>query len=352
LKNTEEPTMRIVGARARGFALVELGVVGVVAIAVAALLLLTAGDQRRLGRLGEDVGKLRHIGALTGQYAADHADRFWTFSWRKGDSLSQYPDLNNAPDDNQAAANQAVDILRRRAGREDIAPITAWSPYKIYSHLPLAEHGGEIPDEIFISSMDGHRLKWARDPFGFDAGAYTPAPSTMGTNSGKRWPYGGSFQVSAAFFDKSTPPNRMYQGGTHNNLVVPSGAVFGGRLLAEVAHPSHKAHLSDTHGRHFGAAHPFATHREARLPFLFCDGSVLVRSAAEANLGWTPNTPTSGGGTSFLYSPEAWEPATFSGSGGDFVEGRFLWTRGTATESGIKGRDFGKETCSGQAPCD
>src|SRR5690349_12826625 len=101
----------------RAFALVELLALITVVGCVAALIVLLSGESRRMGRLGEDLGKLRQVGGLTAEYAADHADKFWTFSWRKGDSLSQYPELNNASSDLQAAANQAVDILRRRAGR-------------------------------------------------------------------------------------------------------------------------------------------------------------------------------------------------------------------------------------------
>jgi hypothetical protein len=94
---------------------------------------------------------------------------------------------------------------------------------------------------------------------------------------------------------------------------------------------------------------PYCTHEGARLPLLFVDGSVLVKSTAEANRGWIPNSPTAGPST-FQYQPDIWEPAPVSGTV-DWVEGRFRWTRGTTTAGGIAGRDFGgPETCSGQQP--
>ena len=129
----------------RGFALVELAAIGVVGALLAVMLLVSAGESRRLGRLGEDIAKLRQIGAWTASYGNDHTDQVWGFSWKKNQALSQYPPLNNASTDVQAAANQAVDILRRVAGREDIQPIAGWIPYPYYSHLALADYIKLLP---------------------------------------------------------------------------------------------------------------------------------------------------------------------------------------------------------------
>ncbi len=173
-----------------------------------------------------------------------------------------------------------------------------------------------------------------------------------GTNNGKRWPYSSSFLLATSFYDKGgSPPQRIYQGPTHSTYFVPNGTL-GARLQAETAFPSHKAFLHDAHGRHFGERVPYCVVPEARLPVLFVDGSVSVRAAADANPGWHPGQPTSPISMIFNYQPDAWEPLTTTGTVSQQVDGRFRWTRGTATEHGIAGRDFGgPETCSGQPGC-
>lgn len=341
-----------------GFAMGEA--VGVVAVScvLIALLAVAGGESRRQGRLGDDIANLRRIAEWTWNYAADNSDQFWTFSWKKGYSQSKYPDLNSQAQlgDLDAAAAQAVDILRRRAGREDIAPIPAWVPHIAYSHLTLLDHASApMPELAFVSAMDQHRLAWARNPGGFDAGLYQPAPTSgsgPGTNSGKRWPYSSSFQLPTSFFDWSPFMSRITPFQTHAFYLVPTLVQLSARTHAEAAFPSQKVFIHDGHARHFGTVMPYCTHDQARLPMLFVDGSVCVRGAAESNPGWIPIQPSSSAASSFLYAPDAWEPPTVSGSATDPVIGRFRWTRGSSTDHGIVGRDFGgPETCSGQPGC-
>ncbi|MCC6660520.1 MAG: hypothetical protein IT437_06495 [Phycisphaerales bacterium] len=328
----------------KGFALAEAAVLAAVIACITALLLVFGHNQRRQGRLGEDIGKLRRIGALTGQYAADNVDLYWNFSWKKGGTYSQYPDLNNAPTDLQAGADQAVDILRRVAGREDITRITAWFPHVSYAHLPLLDRSKVVPDETFISAADERRLTWSRDPRGFDGGLYAPSPPP--DPAAKRWPYSASFTVSTTFFDKSPEGNRV-EAASHWQYFVPSNAQLGGKALSGVAFPAQKAFAHDSNARHFGTMQPYCTHDEARLPILFADGSVLVKAAAESNSGWQPNAPASAFPSRFKYAPQPWEPPTLSGLPSEYVRGRFRWTRGF-----LDGRDLGgPEACTGQPGC-
>jgi hypothetical protein len=77
------------------------------------------------------------------------------------------------------------------------------------------------------------------------------------------------------------------------------------------------------------------------------DGAVSVNGASEANSGWIPTSPAFAGSTGFSYTPDLWEPPTFSGSFPDGVTGRFRWTRGF-----LDGVDFGgPEACTGQPGC-
>jgi hypothetical protein len=70
----------------RGFAIWDAAAVLAVAVALAAFLFPAASNHRRLARLGDDVAKLKTIGACYAQYAADFADQFCTLSWRSGQS--------------------------------------------------------------------------------------------------------------------------------------------------------------------------------------------------------------------------------------------------------------------------
>ena len=75
---------------------------------------------------------------------------------------------------------------------------------------------------------------------------------------------------------------------------------------------------------------------EARIPILFADASVTVRSTSRANFGFNPNVPMSVSPTRVNYGPDlAWETPTAIGGSNELVNGMFRWTR-----SGLRGRDF------------
>ncbi len=331
----------------RGFTQIELVALVVVGGLLTALL-ITLGESRRQARLGEDMAKLRQIGAWTGHYAADNQDAYWTYSWKKGQSLSQWPDLNNATSDLQAAANQAVDILRRVAGQLDIQPIVAWIPHVLYSHLPLEDYlKTGMPDLTFVSAADKFLYECARDPEFCQSCQMVPPPPGCGTNAGKRVPFGASFGISTAFYDGSDAANRISQGSQHNQYFVPNGSLAG-KPVSSVAFPSQKVHAHDGAARHFGPRVSHCAFPEMRLPLLFADGSVRVHASADANPGWHPNQPTAGTTTSYSYTPGVWEPPTPSGLPSELVTaGRYRWTRGF-----LDGRDFGgPEACTGQPGC-
>ncbi len=334
----------------RGFALPECAAVIVVGAVLVALLMIGGERSRRLARLGEDIAKLKQLGAGTATYAADQADLFWSFSWKQG-HISQYPDLTAqaAQSDLAAAAAQAVEMLRRLAGREDIPPINGWVPHVLYSTLVLQEHlGTPFPTELTISSADTHRLKWARNPACFDQGCFLPCQPTP-TSTAKRWPYSASFQLPPAFYDGSPVGSRVSQAGASNLYSVPPGVLLSGRPVSEVAFPSHKVLAHDEFARHFGTRVPLFALAEARMPLLFADGSVHLRTSADANPGWLPNQPPIGTPTMFASGSSICDPNPLPV---EQVPGRFRWTRGTATQNGLAGRDFGgPETCSGQPGC-
>ncbi len=352
-----------VGDRAeRGFAIVEATAVVVVGAILLAMLLVLGGESRRNARLGEDLAKLRQIGAWTGSYAADSNDLFWSYSWKKG--VQYVPSIPAASSDREASANQGVEILRRLANRTDMPLIPLWLPHLTYSHLVLEDHlKSAMPDFIFVSSADKNRLTWARDPYGFDACQYPPQAGNCRDPNSKRWPYSSSFQMPTAFYDGSPSFYRIVQTIIHNFYGAASGTVLGGRSISEVAFPAQKVLLHDLFGRHFGAHQLYFGYPTARVALLFADGSAGVRATSDSNPGWRPTDPGSASLTTYNYAPGLqggsmgntgqWEPPTLNGQPSEAINaGYYRWTRGTATQHGIAGRDFGgPETCSGQPGC-
>jgi hypothetical protein len=328
--------------RGHGFMLTDLAAALIVAVIVAAFLVLCGANQRRLARLGDDLAHLKDIGAATLHYGADNLDTFPTYSWRRGPAPVDPSDPNatgllTASGDLQAAANQMVYILRTRGRQTDFPVLNGFIPHILYNHLPLAAYlDRDLPWRTAVSSADRNRLQWSQDPACFNIGCFPCQPSPSDPNN-RRWPFSGSFMPGIAFFDLSPAASRISQQGQYNFYITSSSTVLGGCRLSSVAFPSQKAMIHDQNARHFGDLQPYCTHPQARLPLLMSDGSVPVRSAADANPGWNPNSPTTPSPLTFLYAPSGncWEPAPISPSG-DLVQGRFRYTR-----NGIFGRDFG-----------
>ena len=312
--------------RTSGFAAVE---------AVAVALVIASQGSRRLGRLGQDLAQLRQIGAATGQYAADNSDLFATFSWRRGQVYqAQYPDLNNASTDLDAAANQLVYLLRTRANRPLMPVVPAFVPHLQYSLTVLEVYMDQaLPNRLGISAEDRNRPLWAADPLGYDQGLYTPNLGTsVAPSSSWRHPYGASFRTMLAFVDASPVGARLSSGGNTSTLFSNSNSVLAGQPLTSVAYPSQKVMMADYIARHFGPRQVYCATNEARLPVLMAEGSVQVKAATDANTGCDPNTGQAY--TSITYSPTAIDPPVIGSN--SFAAGRFIWTRKM-----LRGRDFG-----------
>ena len=307
-----------------------------VAVIIAILAVLTA-DNRRRSRSAASLDNLRFFGSGTQTYAADHNNRFWTFSWTAGGQESEYPDLNVAASDLEAAANQAVDIIRRLGHTPEIPRITTWVPHVQYSYLALYDHlGMSVPSRIAVSPEDRTRLSWQRDTAGFLALPVRPFGNEGGV---LRWIYSSSYEIGPAFWSPDAAVGNQQtvaNSGSHSIYLVPPNATFGNRTLDQVRFPASKAHLWDSHQRDLGNRVPFFAVQEARVPVLCVDGSVGLRSARYTNPGFNPNSPTSPLALTFPYSPDVlWEPGPVSGQAQDQVQGRQRYTRW-----GLRGRDF------------
>lgn len=323
--------------RRSGFTLAELLVVLAIVALLVCFLLPALAEARRAGRLALCGSNLHQLGAATQSYGADFHDAIWTFSWKHDRRYSRDEDLPAQPSDMEAAAAQAVDILRRRADRPDIARISGWLPHIYYSHLVLQDYLAQrLPEPMVLCPEDTNRSLWQSDPRAFDSGAFDPGPDDFG-NPRKRWPYGSSYMTVGAAFDATVAPSaRIRQAEQHNRYITPGASQLGGLLLSQVGFPSSKVHIHDGHQRHKGRSQPFFGLDTATVAVLAFDGSARTQSSAESNNGWVPDLPGGSFPSLFEYSPEAWEPAPVSGEATDVVLGKYRWTR-----SGLAGVDFG-----------
>jgi hypothetical protein len=320
---------------ARAFALSELLTLAAVFALVGSMFVVLTGESRRMATLSGSLANLRTYGAGAQSYAADYADRVWSFSWSGGQNMpTEYPDLRFASDSTAAAANQAVDIIRRRGERPNFPVAANWLPHPIYNSLVLADYlASKLPAPWAVSPADSVRLCWASNPQAFEAGACNPSPSGLAP----RWPYSSSYELGPAWYSPDYAVGNQQtisQGSTHSVYQTPSGGALGGRRMTEVAFPARKAMVWDTHQRHFGARSPFFMMAEARVPVLCADGTVQVRATAAANRGFQPNSPTSLTSTTVVYSPLNYEPPIPSGNfASNPAYMRF-------TRSGLGGIDF------------
>jgi hypothetical protein len=330
-------------------------VVGVVAVAVALLSVAGAGARHR-ARTAGSIANLQKFASGITSFAADNEDRIATFTWRAGAPARRDRTGYTFPiaaTDSQAGADQAVAIMRWYADRRDITQITGWIAHIFYSHLALIEHmEHRLPAEFVVSPHDLNRLAWQRSVRNMEPGengaaffALTNRPAGSSNNE-KRWAYSSSYEFVPASFSPDArviTPNgtvatvsqdvmghRWYTAGS-------STMPWGQRRVSEVAHPSKKVLVFETHpSGDGGSLGNFYGSSKARPPMLFADGSVVARSMVQANAGFQPNVPFSASPTRINYTPElSWEPPTVSGAASEFVNGKVRWTR-----SGLLGRDF------------
>ncbi len=330
-----------------GFARVEAVAIGFVGLVLAAMLLASGSYERRTAMLNRDLANLRQIGAWTFMYASDYKGLYPTFSAVPN---SIWPDLRATASGvpKIQAVGHAIDIIRRRTGRETFALPSVWIPHVYYTHLVLADYAQrDLPDTTFVSTGDKHRLNWLDDPINkHDKGFWQPfqnPQSGVPEPTDWRWPYSASFQTPPAWYHKNRMQSSISQ-TAHNRYSVPSSVLFGGQPLAEVAFPAQKVMVHDYGAWHFSRQAKYFASETAHVAIVMGDGGASVRLTSDSNEGWNPIRPSHPDPSMILYRPSLWEPPGSDDGGYTHVKGHYRWTRG-----GIKGRDFdGPEIDTGQ----
>lgn len=331
--------------RAGGFSLVELLVVIVIIALLLAILLPALANARRVARTTACRANLKQFATAGSAYAVDFKGAIYMFSWSSGNTPTVFPDLRPPGGifNSHAFSIQGTEIIRLRSPVEpNFTSVGVWFPAIEYSHLVLLDYlATTFPVPIAACPEDKALKLWQSDIVGFNAGrfgAMQPAFTGFETTIMRAKPYSSSYETPPATYDRTiTLPDRIRQSNaTHYIYGNDSLTRLGPARFDQVAYPSQKVHLHDTHQRHYGKPLFFA-HPEAVQPILHFDGSVVDRKTADANPGWKPYDP-SGGPTTIVYAPYQYEPRTSSGAATESFLGRYRWTRG-----GLKGKDFGPE---------
>lgn len=344
--------MKTVSRIRNGFTLIELLVVIAIIALLIGILLPALGEARKTARAAISASNMRQMATSANSYATDFKDRIPSFNWRAMQNLSQWTELNGATDDIQAAANQAVDIIRRRTGRDNFQKITGWIPHILYNHLVSLDYlASRLPEKIVACPEDRHKLNWQKDPennFGQNLWApYQPAPAPPN----HRWPYSSSYRPTVSAFDSGPVGNRIHQVGQQYNLYITTGAKVSGNKLASVSAPSSKVYMFEGFQWHNSKKNPFYGHPLAKVEASMFDGSVgYYNNQTVVNKGWDPNKPATLTWTTMTYDPTAsgatWDPPPVNPDGqqSDAVIGYVQYTRG-----GLGGIDTGgTEINSGQ----
>ncbi len=282
------------GITARAFTLIELLVVVSIVALLISMLLPALSQARRAGKLAVCKSNQHQFIVATHSYANEFKDRLWSLSWQPRElTPSLYGDLRIVPQDEaQAVALQAVDIIRRRTGRDNFPRIDGWIPTVLYNHLALQDYLAQrLPEKMVACPEDRNLLLWQTDPINYERLGGLLPPGEAGS---PRWPYSSSWRMITPMWSNDRPWRTggwilaNHLGGYDRGPAHPP--CIGRRNMFDVTMPSGKVMMFDMATRHFGKIPFYWNYEDSRQPFSFFDGSVRVKRTGDCNPGINPDT--------------------------------------------------------------
>jgi prepilin-type N-terminal cleavage/methylation domain-containing protein len=340
-------------SRRCGFTLIELLVVIAIIALLVAILLPALGEAKKSAKLALNFANLKQFGTASQSYAAEFKEAQYSFTWRRGINYGPRPGAApvayTSTDDVQAAAQQAVDTIRRRAQPEwpQFPMQDAWIPHVFYTHLVLMDYlQARLPEPMIRSPFDRLRAQWAEALYDNPA---NPASVIARFNLPReRWPYSSSYETVPASY---TPNRWTSDGGSLQNAggqyglyqYNPGGQLryrLGFRKLSEVAFPAAKVLLHESVMRHLGKKELYFTHPQAVVTIVAFDASVRTLAVRDCNQGGHQTASGAGIRAPITYvqngAPEVSLPPWTIGTPLS-QPARFRWTVG-----GLSGIDFGQ----------
>ncbi|MCC6428854.1 MAG: type II secretion system protein [Phycisphaerales bacterium] len=333
----------------RAFTLIELLVVIAIIALLVGILLPALGEARKTAKNLIDQTNMKQFGTVLGSYSADFQDRVFGFTWRdNGNYQTDFSDLTSPNGDVAAAAFQAVSIIRKRSGNDasTFPKITLWIPHIWYSHLVAQDYlAARLPEKMVVSPFDRARLEWQRmvleddvKPLDFWTkcpAVYKPTGSATGA---QRWPFGSSYSLAIATFDKGPVLKRLTP-AMWNTVNEPAGSRLGDRKFGDVTFPAQKVAMWLTAERGYRKYQSFYGYDDCRTPVVMFDSSVQVATVGSANPSGDPNDPMNPANyyweydynnTTSIYMPLKRNPTGFDQ----------LLCRWALTRSGLRGVDL------------